>query len=75
MVHSRAVRRGLVSWYIRICRETGRIHDLVDRLLALRRVEEAVEAAEGLGDYALLGVADIFVRHHHGKVAERLVRN
>jgi hypothetical protein len=33
--------------YLRLCRETSLWPDLVDRLLALGRVDEAVEVAEG----------------------------
>lgn len=61
--------------YLRICRETGRTADLVDRLLTLGRVEEATTAAEGAGDYDLLGLADQFVTHAQGELAERLVRD
>jgi uncharacterized Zn finger protein len=60
--------------FLRICRETGRVHDLVDRFLALGRLDEAIAQAERVGDYELLGLADIFVQHGHGEVAERLMR-
>jgi uncharacterized Zn finger protein len=59
--------------YLRVCRETGRVHDVVDRLLSLDRVEEAVQAAQGTSDYELLSLADIFVRHQHGDLAEELM--
>ena len=59
--------------FLRVCRETGRLHDLVDRLLVLGRLDEAVAEAGRAGDYDLLGLADIFVRHDHGDEAERLV--
>jgi uncharacterized Zn finger protein len=59
--------------YLRLCRETGRTDDLVDRLLALQRLDQATSAAAGAGDYELLGLADIFVQHEHGGVAERLM--
>jgi SWIM zinc finger len=59
--------------FLRICRETGRLQDLVDRLLALGREEEAVAEAGRAGDYALIQLADLFVQHGHGDVAERLM--
>lgn len=59
--------------FLRLCRETGRIGDLVDRLLELHRLDQATTEASQAGDYELLGLADIFVRHGHGEVAERLM--
>lgn len=59
--------------YLSICRETGRLKDLVDRLLSLRRREEAAAEAEKASDYDLLQLADIFVTHGHGETAEHLV--
>jgi uncharacterized Zn finger protein len=47
--------------FLRICRETGRSRDLVERLLALQRTDEATEAARQVAsDYVLLGLADVF---------------
>ena len=60
--------------FLRICRETNRWHDLVDRLLALGRVEEAAAAARQVDDYDLLQLADLFVSHGHGDLAEKLIR-
>jgi catechol 2,3-dioxygenase-like lactoylglutathione lyase family enzyme len=60
--------------YLRICRETGRTADLVDRLLALGRIDEAAREAQQIDDYALLGLADLFIQHRQDAVAERLVR-
>jgi len=59
--------------FLRICRETGRIHDLVDRLLQLGRVDEAIKATEQVSDYDLLGLANLFVQHGHGSMAERMI--
>ncbi len=59
--------------FLRLCRETHRLNDLVDRLLALGRVDEASDEAERAGDYELLTLADIFVQHQQAKVAERLM--
>jgi lactoylglutathione lyase len=58
--------------YLRICRETGRTADLVDRLLALGRIEEAVRETQRVDDLALLKLADLFVQHGQDAVAERL---
>lgn len=60
--------------FLRICRETRRWRDLVDRLLVLGRVDEAVAVAHEVGDYALLQLADIFVSHDHADLAEDLIR-
>jgi hypothetical protein len=47
--------------FLRVCRETGRTRDLVERLLALKRFAEATEAArQSSSDYGLLGLADLF---------------
>src|ERR1700688_714400 len=40
--------------YLRICRETGRTADLVERLLALGRIDEAVRETQRVDDLALL---------------------
>src|SRR5258708_9606975 len=60
--------------YLRICRETGRISDLVDRLLTLGRIDEAARETQQVDDYALLGLADLFIQHEQDAVAEPLVR-
>ncbi|HVB75327.1 MAG TPA: glyoxalase, partial [Ktedonobacteraceae bacterium] len=60
--------------YLRICRETGRTSDLVDRLLTLGRVEEAASETQRFDDYALLALADLFIQHGQDAVAERLVK-
>lgn len=59
--------------FLRICRETGRLVDLVERLLALGRCDEAITDAEKAGDYDLLQLADIFVAHGQGQIAEHLL--
>jgi uncharacterized Zn finger protein len=58
--------------YLRICRETARWTDLVDRLLALGRVGEAVEVAQIVSDYELLSLADLFVDHNQGELARQM---
>lgn len=59
--------------YLRICRESGRTSDLVNRLLELDRVDEAVHEAQEAGDYTLLQLADLFVRHGHEPIAADLL--
>src|SRR5712692_2220078 len=60
--------------YLRICRETGRTADLVDRLLALGRIHEAAQETRRADDYSLLGLANLFIQHGQDAVAERLVK-
>jgi hypothetical protein len=60
--------------YLRICRETGRRHDLVERLLQLDRLDEALRELEAASDWELLNLADLLVRKRHPEEAERLVR-
>jgi len=60
--------------YLRICRETGRTADLVERLLALGRLDEAVRETQRVDDLAFLKLVDLFVRQGQDAVAERLVR-
>ncbi len=60
--------------FLRICRETGRTGDLVDRLLTLGRLDEAMAALEGVEDYPLLRLVDTFVQHGHSAMAEAIVR-
>ncbi|CAG0937398.1 hypothetical protein TFLX_06327 [Thermoflexales bacterium] len=57
-----------------MCRKTGRIEDLVDRLLKLNRLDEAIEAARRADDYVLLQLADIFVKHRRTQDADQLIR-
>ncbi len=59
--------------YLRLCRETNRLDDLVARLLELKRVDEAVKEASRAGDYELLSLAGIFAQHQQGEIAERLM--
>jgi uncharacterized Zn finger protein len=61
--------------FLRVCRETGRKHDLVDRLLRLGRLDEAISEAEQASDFELISLADLFVRYRHGEVAERLMQD
>lgn len=49
--------------FLRICRETGRHRDLVERLLHLGRIDEAVAATADASDYELLTMEALFVEH------------
>ena len=59
--------------YLKICRETGRLNDLIERLLQLNRVKEAEESAKAAKDYDLLQALDIFTKHKQADLAEKLV--
>lgn len=60
--------------YLRVCRETGRLDDLIERLLRLERVPEALEELDAAPDHRLLALADLFVQHALGDAAEHAVR-
>src|SRR5260370_33632073 len=45
--------------FLRVSRETERTEDVVDRLLALGRVQESLREAEARSDYALVCVAAV----------------
>ncbi len=60
--------------YLRICRETGRTSDLIERLLTLRRIEEAARETQQVNDLALLTLVDLFIQQGQDTVAEHLVR-
>lgn len=51
--------------FIRICRESGQTENLIDRLLTLERVDEAVAEARKIENYTLLHIANYFVRKEH----------
>lgn len=59
--------------YLCICRETGRLEDMVERLLTLGRRDEAIAETEKAGDYDMLQLADIFVAHRQSETAEHLM--
>lgn len=60
--------------YLRICRQTGRTRDLVDRLLQLNRVDEALETARVERDaVTLTRFADLFEKHGHQQTAVQLM--
>ena len=57
--------------YLQICRETGQIDALVDRLLDLDRLDEALDALHDASDYDVYRLADWFV----GYGAETAIRD
>jgi len=60
--------------YLAVCRETGKIEELVERLLRLGRRKEALRELEAADDHGLLPLADLFVQHAHADDAEKVVR-
>lgn len=60
--------------FLQICRQTGQVDELVDRLLDLKRTDEAVGETQQAGDYNLPRLADLFVRHGLAPLAEDLMR-
>ena len=61
--------------YLRLCQETGRAMDLVDRLLKLGRLDEAMKVIKAADDHDLLPLADLLVRYGHAQEAEWLVED
>lgn len=59
--------------YLRICRETGLTHDLIDRLLALGRVGEAIAQITRTERGEFIELVDLLEQHGHGAEAERLM--
>lgn len=61
--------------YLRLCKETGRIHELVDRLLTLGRVKEALKIVKTADEDELPTLADLLVQHAHTQDAEWLIED
>ncbi|MBK7452510.1 MAG: hypothetical protein IPJ46_01970 [Anaerolineales bacterium] len=59
--------------YLKLCRETGRLNDLIERLLKLKRIKEAEDVARVAEDYPLFKTIEIFATHGQAVVAEKLV--
>ncbi|MCI0610007.1 MAG: hypothetical protein L0Z71_13225 [Anaerolineae bacterium] len=59
--------------YLKICRETGRLNDLIERLLKLKRIQEAEEDAKAAEDYPLFRALEIFTKHKQADLAEKIV--
>jgi len=60
--------------FLELCRETERLEDLVNRLLKLNRISEAVSEAARAGDCELLLLAELFVSHGCSDQVEWLIR-
>lgn len=56
--------------YLKLCRKMGRTGDLVERLLKLKRAEEAEAEAIQLGDLDMMALLPLF--NQHGQVARLL---
>lgn len=61
--------------FLTICRETGRIQDMIDRLLSLNRVDEALIAAKENGGLNITRVADLFEKHRHPEMALQIIQD
>ena len=59
--------------YLKICRQTGRLNDLIERLLKLKRIKEAEDEARKADDYSLFKTLEIFTRYKQTDLAEKLV--
>lgn len=59
--------------FIQLCRRTSQLQKLVERLLQLDRINEAIADAKTASDYTLLSLADLFVTDGHDTIAEELV--
>ncbi|MCX8206748.1 MAG: SWIM zinc finger family protein [Methanothrix sp.] len=59
--------------FLELCRKMGLLEQLVDRLLSIGRLDEAVAETKWVDDKRLLRLADIFLAHGHRDIAERLV--
>lgn len=59
--------------YLRICKQSGRFIDLVERLLKLGRDEQATSAAREASDYELIEIADLMAAQGRALVAEMLI--
>ena len=59
--------------YLKLCRETGRLNDLIEHLLKLKRIKEAEDAARVAEDYPLFKTLEIFATHGQASLAEKLV--
>jgi hypothetical protein len=61
--------------YLRICRETSRYHDMVDRLLSQGRVEEAQSALVGQTGYIIPTIADLYEKYGYPDLGEKFVKD
>jgi hypothetical protein len=59
--------------YLRICRETGRTQDMIDRLLSLEQVEEALASVRSARRPNLTAIADLFEAHGHPQLGKQII--
>lgn len=59
--------------YLKICRETGRLNDLIERLLELERIDEAKQAAREAKDFDMLMALNVFENQGLTDIAVKLV--
>ncbi|MFX0046491.1 MAG: hypothetical protein ACFE8Z_11635 [Candidatus Hermodarchaeota archaeon] len=60
--------------FLELCRRTGQRRELMDRLMALGRVDEAISETRQVEDSLLLSLAELFVSHGYGNRVEKLIR-
>ena len=61
--------------YLRLCRDTGLLSELIDRLLSLGRVDEAAEAAKSAPAGPFLRIVDQFEQYGFADTAEQIVQH
>ena len=59
--------------FLRISRETGRVEDVVVRLLRLDRLDDAVQEVKNAEDYRFLKLTDLLIEAEHSNAAYELV--
>ncbi len=59
--------------YLHICRDAGLVHETVERLLAIGRIEEATKEARRANDRYLLNVINPFINANQETLAEQLI--
>jgi uncharacterized Zn finger protein len=60
--------------YLELCRQKGRRHELIERLLKLSRLDDAARELAGSPEAELPALAELFVSHQQGDLAERCLR-
>lgn len=60
--------------FLRICRQTGRTLNLIDRLLSLGRVDEALVTARSMRGYNITAAADLFEEHGYPEMSVQLIQ-
>ncbi len=59
--------------FLRIGRETGRVEDVVERLLGLGRLDDAIQEVKNAKDYRVSRLIDLFIGTGHETEAYKLV--